>query len=138
MGLIERYTALRQRIWYNKLMRINQQDLERDAKPLTKPAFDRWTIRHMIGSIPIGMIKPNKSGHMLVSSVAFELGEAVIAKSKPEYYFRSEPIGNKIVDIVFNQIGYEIGSALVNEMFGASGAPEEDEEEYWEEELEEY
>nr|BDI55285.1 MAG: DUF2585 containing protein [uncultured archaeon] len=129
MGLIERYTALRQKIWYNKLMRINKEDLERDARPETKTAFDRWTIRHMIGSIPIGMIKPNKSGHMLVSSVAFEVGEAVIARSKPEYSFRTEPLGNKVVDIIFNQIGYEIGSALVNEMFG-----EEEEEEYWEEE----
>lgn len=132
MSLIKRYTALRSKKWYNRLMRINKEDIERDANPSTKPAFDRWTIRHMIGSIPLGVVVPNKSGTMLASSVAFEVGEEIVAKSKPEYYFRHESLGNKIVDIIFNQVGYEIGSALRNEWEG-----EEEEEEEFYEELEE-
>jgi len=117
-------------------MRINKQDIKYDLKPETKPAFDRWTIRHFLGWTVLGLLKPDlEDKTVLALNIGSEIGEEFIAQADDEWKFRHEPIPNKIVDVIANQLGFMFGQGLRNEMF----PPDEEYEEYdyFEEEYEE-
>ncbi|OLS19732.1 MAG: hypothetical protein HeimC2_40380 [Candidatus Heimdallarchaeota archaeon LC_2] len=99
---------------YSKIWHQTDVDRKNNANPDQKGAFDLWTIRHFVGGFVIGLAVPNRSAEFFVGGVGFEAGEEWISTKNPKAKGAHESLTNKGTDLVANQMGYELGSAMRN------------------------
>ena len=70
--------------------------------------YNAWSIVHVLWYILFALFIPNNWWFIIIISIIWELFEYIMSNHK---YF-DESIMNRICDIIFNLIGYYIGSIL--------------------------
>ncbi len=73
--------------------------------------FNEYTILHLIIYIIIGYYYPNKWIFIIIISFLWEIIEYILDKYKM-CSFCEEIIMNKIIDIIFNLLGYYLGNII--------------------------
>ena len=96
--------------WYHDIWVVGDVDKKRNKNTNEKGTFDWWTVRHFIGGFLIGLAIPYRRVEFFAGGVAFETGEEWLSRQQPDYSGAHEKLSNKGVDLVANQLGYELGS----------------------------
>lgn len=95
-----------------KVLMYNSIDRKGEKNPNKKGTFEMWTIRHFIGSGIIALFIPGYTLPFMIGSVAFEWVERTTSHNSKIYAYRKEPLGNQLLDIIANTLGYLTGTYL--------------------------
>lgn len=71
-----------------------------------------WSIVHILLYILIGLVLPNKWLLIILFSLIWEIYEYIMSRLTNDKYY-NESFINRILDIIFNLIGYYIGNLLI-------------------------
>jgi hypothetical protein len=73
--------------------------------------FTNWSIVHILLYILIALFIPNNWWFAIIISIMWELYEYIMSKIYNNDFY-AEVIINRVCDIIFNLIGYYIGSVI--------------------------
>lgn len=78
--------------------------------------FTSWSIVHILLYILIALFIPNIWWFAIIISIIWEIYEYIMSHILENNDFYAEVIINRIFDVIFNLLGYYIGSVIYNSL----------------------